>query len=69
MNFRGQQEEVDSLKGNFSIGEISELQEQMKRQYEDQLKRVTDMVFLNSLDFTDFPCALVEDQILKWFDG
>jgi hypothetical protein len=69
MNFRGQQEEVDSLKGNFSIGEISELQEQMKRQYEDQLKRVTDMVFLNSLDFTDVPCALVEDQILKWFDG
>ncbi|KAG6737833.1 hypothetical protein POTOM_059364 [Populus tomentosa] len=44
MNFRGQQEEVDSLKGNFSIGEISELQEQMRRQYEDQLKRVTDMV-------------------------
>ncbi|KAJ6759635.1 hypothetical protein OIU79_024660 [Salix purpurea] len=44
MNFRDQQEEFNSLKGNISIKEISELKEQMKEQYEEQLKRVTDMV-------------------------
>ena len=63
MNFRDQQEEVNSLKGNISIKEISELKEQMKEQYEEQLKRVTDMVFLNYLDFTDFPCVLVVASI------
>ncbi|KAI5567509.1 hypothetical protein BDE02_13G094900 [Populus trichocarpa] len=44
MNFRDQQEEVNSLKGNISIREISELKEQMQIQYEEQLKRVTEMV-------------------------
>ena len=54
MNFRDQQDEVNSLKGNISIKEISELKEQMKEQYEEQLKRVTDMVMLDSLVFTGF---------------
>lgn len=44
MNFRDQQEEVNSMKGNISIREISELKEQMQIQYEEQLKRVTEMV-------------------------
>jgi hypothetical protein len=59
MNFRDQQEEVNSLKGNISIREISELKEQMQIQYEEQLKRVTEMVLLDSLVFTGFPCSIV----------
>lgn len=39
-----QQVEVDSLKG-YSKREISELKEQMHKSYEDQLKRITEMVF------------------------
>ncbi|KAH9725188.1 Immune-associated nucleotide-binding protein 9 [Citrus sinensis] len=41
---RDQQFEVDSLKG-YSKREISELKEQMHKSYEDQLKRITEMVF------------------------
>ncbi|KAK9205319.1 hypothetical protein WN943_015586 [Citrus x changshan-huyou] len=40
---RDQQVEVDSLKG-YSKREISELKEQMKKSYEDQLKRSIEMV-------------------------
>ncbi|KDO45849.1 hypothetical protein CISIN_1g0232141mg, partial [Citrus sinensis] len=40
---RDQQFEVDSLKG-YSKREISELKEQMHKSYEDQLKRITEMV-------------------------
>ncbi|KAJ6859032.1 immune-associated nucleotide-binding protein 9-like [Populus alba x Populus x berolinensis] len=66
MNFRGQQEEVDSLKGNFSIGEISELQEQMRRQYEDQLKRVTDMVEMKLKEATgNLERRLAEEQAAR----
>ncbi|KAH9725222.1 Immune-associated nucleotide-binding protein 9 [Citrus sinensis] len=39
---RDQQVEVDSLKG-YSRREISELKEQMKKSYDDQLKRTTEM--------------------------
>ncbi|KAL5559810.1 hypothetical protein UlMin_036021 [Ulmus minor] len=43
MNLRDQQEVVESLKG-YSKREISELTEQMHRQYDEQLKRITEMV-------------------------
>ncbi|KAL7200062.1 hypothetical protein ACSBR2_022217 [Camellia fascicularis] len=43
MKLRDQTEEVNSLEG-YSKREISELKEQMHRSYEDQLKRITDMV-------------------------
>ena len=46
-----QQVEVDSLKG-YSKREISELKEQMKKSYDDQLKRTTEMVFLMLLVLT-----------------
>lgn len=48
---RDQQEEVDSLKG-YSKREISELKEQMHRSYEEQLKRITEMVFFMLLVLT-----------------
>ncbi len=43
MKLRNQQEEVDSLKG-YSKREISELKDNMHRSYEEQLKRITEMV-------------------------
>ncbi|KAF2310843.1 hypothetical protein GH714_017578 [Hevea brasiliensis] len=43
MKLRDQQEEVDSLKG-YSKREILELKEQMHKSYEEQLKRITEMV-------------------------
>lgn len=58
MKLRDQQEEVDSLKG-YSKREISELKEQMHRAYEDQLKRITEMVSHIALVFTDLSHVLV----------
>ncbi|XP_065880346.1 immune-associated nucleotide-binding protein 9-like [Euphorbia lathyris] len=43
MKLRDRQEEVESLKG-YSKGEILQLKEQMHESYEEQLKRITDMV-------------------------
>jgi len=43
MKLRNQQEQVDSLKG-YSKREISELKDNMHRSYEEQLKRITEMV-------------------------
>jgi len=43
MKLRDQTENVDSLEG-YSKHEIYELKEQMHRSYEDQLKRITEMV-------------------------
>ncbi|XP_062101584.1 immune-associated nucleotide-binding protein 9 [Humulus lupulus] len=43
MKLRDQQEEVNSLKG-YSKREISDLKEQMQLAYEEQLKRITEMV-------------------------
>lgn len=42
---RNQTAEVDSLKG-YSNQEIFELKEQFQNTYEEQLKRITDMVVL-----------------------
>ena len=46
MRLRDQQEEVDSLSlEKYTKREISEMKELMHRSYEDQLKRITEMVF------------------------
>lgn len=45
MKLHEQTEEVQSLQG-YSKKEISELTEQMHKAYEEQLKRITEMVFL-----------------------
>uniref|UniRef100_A0A6N2LVF0 AIG1-type G domain-containing protein n=2 Tax=Salix viminalis TaxID=40686 RepID=A0A6N2LVF0_SALVM len=66
MNFRDQQEEADSLKGRFSTQEISEFKEQMQRQYEDQLKRVTDMVEMKLKEATgNLERRLAEEQAAR----
>ncbi|KAF9661567.1 hypothetical protein SADUNF_Sadunf19G0082100 [Salix dunnii] len=66
MTFRDQQEEADSLKGRFSTREISELKEQMQRQYEDQLKRVTDMVEMKLKEATgNLERRLAEEQAAR----
>ncbi|KAJ0025282.1 hypothetical protein Pint_07443 [Pistacia integerrima] len=51
MKLHDQQVEVDSLKG-YSKGEISALKEQFERSYEDQLKRITEMVELKLKETT-----------------
>ncbi|XP_022152452.1 immune-associated nucleotide-binding protein 9-like [Momordica charantia] len=51
MKLRDQQKEVDSLEG-YSKREISELKEQMHRSYEEQLKRITEMVELKLRETT-----------------
>ncbi|KAK4758459.1 hypothetical protein SAY87_019760 [Trapa incisa] len=43
MKFHEQQEVVGSLKG-YSRGEIQKFEEQMQKSYDEQLKRITDMV-------------------------
>lgn len=43
MKLHNQQREVDSLEG-YSKGEVSEFKKQMQQAYEDQLKRITEMV-------------------------
>ncbi|KNA11071.1 hypothetical protein SOVF_138520, partial [Spinacia oleracea] len=43
MKFRRQEKDVDSLQG-YDKGEISALKEQMHKTYEEQLKRITEMV-------------------------
>ena len=53
MKLRNQQEQVDSLKG-YSKREISELKDNMHRSYEEQLKRITEMVSSMLLYFTYF---------------
>ncbi|PON81437.1 AIG1-type guanine nucleotide-binding (G) domain containing protein [Trema orientale] len=44
MKLRDQQEEVNSKKGSYSKREISDLKDQMQLQYDEQLKRITEMV-------------------------
>lgn len=53
MKLRDQQKEVDSLEG-YSKREISELKEQMHRSYEEQLKRITEMVFSQAFLFYSY---------------
>lgn len=43
MELRDQREKVNSLEG-YSKDKIYELKEQMHRSYEEQLKRITEMV-------------------------
>ena len=43
MKLRNQQREVDSLEG-YSKGEILEFKKQMQQTYDEQLKRITEMV-------------------------
>lgn len=46
MRLRDQQEEVDSLSlEKYTKREISEMKELMHKSYDDQLKRITEMVF------------------------
>ncbi|KAJ0025309.1 hypothetical protein Pint_07465 [Pistacia integerrima] len=54
MKHHEQQVEVDSLKG-YSKREITELKAEIKRSYEDQLKRISEMVILCS--FLDLSCS------------
>lgn len=54
---RDQTEEVDALKG-YSKHEISELKEQMHKSYEEQLKRITEMVVLVLIFFLQSNSAL-----------
>lgn len=55
---RDQTEEVDSLEG-YSKREISVLKEQMHKSYEEQLKRITEMVVLLPLFSFQPPCSCV----------
>lgn len=57
MKLRDQQEEVDSFIG-YSKREILQLKKQMHRSYEEQLKRITEMVFhICVCRFSMFACA------------
>ena len=59
MRLRTQQREVDSLKG-YSKREIVEIKEQMQRSYDEQLKRITEMVqLLAPLILLYFMCAMI----------
>lgn len=51
MKLHNQQRDLDSLKG-YSKGEILELKNQMQQTYDDQLKRITEMVPFTSM-FSD----------------
>ena len=53
MQLRNQQEQVDSLKG-YSKREILEFKDNLHRSYEEQLKRITEMVSSMLLYFTYF---------------
>ncbi|KAJ7949712.1 protein AIG1-like [Quillaja saponaria] len=65
MKLRDQQEEVDSLKG-YSKQEISQLKEQMQRTYEEQLKRITEMVELKLREATTrLEHQLAEEQAAR----
>ncbi|EEF52958.1 aig1, putative [Ricinus communis] len=65
IKLRDQQEEVDSLKG-YSKGEILELKEQMHRSYEEQLKRITEMVELKLRETTNrLEQQLAEEQAAR----
>ena len=55
---RDQTEEVDSLEG-YSKREILVLKEQMHKSYEEQLKRITEMVVLLPLFCFQPPCSCV----------
>ncbi|XP_050213595.1 immune-associated nucleotide-binding protein 9-like [Mercurialis annua] len=60
-----QQEEVDSSKG-YSKGEILELKEQMHRSYEEQLKKITEMVELKLKETTSrLELQLAEEQAAR----
>lgn len=50
MELHNQQREVDSLKG-YSKGEILEFKKQMQQTYDEQLKRITEMVPFLSMFF------------------
>lgn len=59
MKLHNQQVEVDSLKG-YSKSEIKEMKEHMHRTYDEQLKRITEMVSSDSLALRPvFPCHLL----------
>ena len=53
MQLRNQQEQVDSLKG-YTKREILEFKDNLHRSYEEQLKRITEMVSSMLLYFTYF---------------
>ena len=59
MKLRTQQREVDSLKG-YSKREIVEIKEQMQHSYDEQLKRITEMVqLLASHILLYFMCTMI----------
>jgi len=51
MNLHNQQRKFDSLKGHYSEGAILEFEKQMQQKYNDQLKRITEMVLFMSMLF------------------
>jgi len=54
MQLHKQQRKVDSLKGQYSEDVISEFEKQMQQTYDDQLKRITEMV-----PYPLHPCLLI----------
>ncbi|KAJ7982748.1 putative Aig1 [Quillaja saponaria] len=65
IKLRDQQEEVDSLTG-YSKEQISELKEQMQQTYEDQLRRITEMVELKLKEATTgLEQQLAEEQAAR----
>ncbi|KAH7568274.1 hypothetical protein ACOSQ2_009523 [Xanthoceras sorbifolium] len=65
MKFHDQQAEVESLQG-YSKREILELKEHMQRSYDDQLKRITEMVELKLKETTTrLELQLAEEQAAR----
>lgn len=64
MKLHSQKAEVESLRG-YSKQEISELQEQIYKSYDDQLKRITEMV--NSEVFLCSLFVFFKNQVLFHF--
>ncbi|XP_062153793.1 immune-associated nucleotide-binding protein 9 [Alnus glutinosa] len=65
IKLRNQQEEVDALKG-YSKREISEFKDQIERSYEQQLKRITEMVELKLRETTTrLEQQLAEEQAAR----
>lgn len=59
MKFHDQQAEVNSLQG-YSKREILELKEHMQKSYDDQLKRITEMV----LFWFTIRCILLQHSLI-----
>jgi len=51
MKLHNQQRKFDSLKGHYSEEAILEFEKQMQQTYDDQLKRITEMVLFMSMFF------------------